>query len=36
MLQNVPVFADITPDEMRHLASIASEVPMNEGSTLVH
>ena len=34
MLQNVPVFADIAPDEMRHLASIASEVPMNDGSTL--
>ena len=34
MLQNVPVFADIAPDEMRHLASIASEVLMNDGSTL--
>ena len=34
MLGDVPVFADVAPDEMLHLASIASEVPMTEGSTL--
>lgn len=34
VLQNIPVFAGITADEMRHLASIAQEVPLNEGSTL--
>jgi AAA family ATP:ADP antiporter len=34
MLEDVPVFADVAPDEMLHLASIASEVPMTEGSTL--
>ena len=34
MLEDVPVFADVGPDEMLHLASIASEVPMTEGSTL--
>jgi CRP-like cAMP-binding protein len=34
VLQKVPVFADITADEMRHLAAIAHEVPQDEGSTL--
>ena len=33
-LEDVPVFATVAPDEMLHLASIASEVPMTEGSTL--
>ena len=34
MLKDVPVLADVAPDEMLHLASIASDVPMTEGSTL--
>jgi hypothetical protein len=34
LLQEAPVFADITPDEMRHLTSVAREVQMNEGSML--
>jgi hypothetical protein len=32
VLQNVPAFARITADEMRHLATIAREVPLHEGS----
>jgi AAA family ATP:ADP antiporter len=34
LLQKVPVFADVAPDEMRHLASIASEVALKDGSML--
>jgi CRP-like cAMP-binding protein len=34
-LQNVPIFGDVAPDEMLHLASIASEVRANEGGTLL-
>jgi CRP-like cAMP-binding protein len=34
LLQQVPVFADIAAEEMRHLVPIASDVQVNEGSTL--
>ena len=34
ILENVPVFAEIGPNEMGHLVSIAHEVPLDEGSTL--
>jgi HEAT repeats/Cyclic nucleotide-binding domain len=34
VLENVPVFAEIGPNEMAHLVSIAHEVPLNEGSTV--
>jgi len=34
ILQRVPVFAEVAADEMRHLASIVSEVALKEGSTL--
>ena len=33
VLENVPVFAEIGPNEMGHLVSIAHEVPLNEGAT---
>ncbi len=32
--ENVPVFAEIGPNEMGHLVSIAHEVPLDEGATL--
>jgi CRP-like cAMP-binding protein len=34
VLENVPVFAEVGPNEMGHLVSIAHEVPLNEGSTV--
>ena len=34
VLENVPVFAEIGPNEMGHLVSIAHEVPLDEGATL--
>jgi CRP-like cAMP-binding protein len=34
ILENVPVFAEIGPNEMGHLVSIAHELPLHEGSTL--
>jgi CRP-like cAMP-binding protein len=33
-LQKVPIFADVAPDQIRHLASIAIELPLKEGSML--
>jgi CRP-like cAMP-binding protein/HEAT repeat protein len=34
MLQRLPVFGEVAPDQMRHLASIVIEVPLDEGSTM--
>ncbi|OFW19202.1 MAG: hypothetical protein A3H97_23805 [Acidobacteria bacterium RIFCSPLOWO2_02_FULL_65_29] len=34
MLQHVPTFAGISAEEMRHLAAIAQEKPLDEGATL--